>query len=82
MQRELLEPIFLLSLTFYQHKLLFHIERDYLLEETKNSTNLVNPQPAVNPQLKTLPEKSFFKTLPLVMPKPLAIEKNQRPFPI
>lgn len=47
-----------------------------------NSTNLVNPQPNVNPQLKTLPEKSFFKTLPLVMPKPLAIEKNQRPFPI
>tara|TARA_B100001142_G_C14334127_1_gene655222 strand:- start:1672 stop:2028 length:357 start_codon:yes stop_codon:yes gene_type:complete len=47
-----------------------------------NSTNLVNPQPAVNPQLKTLPEKSFFKTVPLVMPIPMAIEKKQRPFPI
>ena len=47
-----------------------------------NSTNLVNPQQPVIPESKTLPEKSFFKTPELIMPVPLAIEKNQRPFPI
>jgi len=47
-----------------------------------NSTNLVNPQNKVVPQQKTLPEKEFFKRQELIMPNPLAIEKNQRPFPI
>ena len=47
-----------------------------------NSTNLVNPQPPVNPELKTIPMKQFFQRTPLIMPKPLVIENNQRPFPI
>ena len=47
-----------------------------------NSTNLVEPQAPVVPQLKQLPEYSFFDRLPLIMPTPLVIEKNQRPFPI
>ena len=47
-----------------------------------NSTNLVQPETAVRPQLKTLPDVTFFKTLPLIMPKPLVMENSQRPYPI
>tara|TARA_B100000683_G_C12401422_1_gene519894 strand:+ start:324 stop:686 length:363 start_codon:yes stop_codon:yes gene_type:complete len=47
-----------------------------------NSTNLVNPQPPVKPQLKTIPTQSFFQRTPMIMPKPLVMEHNQRPFPI
>ena len=47
-----------------------------------NSTNLVDPQAPIVPELKTLPEYSFFDRVPLIMPTPLVIEKNQRPFPI
>ena len=47
-----------------------------------NSTNLVDPQAPVVPELKTLPECSFFDRVPLIMPTPLVVEKNQRPFPI
>lgn len=47
-----------------------------------NSTNLVNPQPEVKPQLKTVPMKSYFEKTPLIMPKNLVVYKNQRPFPI
>jgi len=46
-----------------------------------NSTNLVNPQQPTQPKLKTLPEKAFFDRLPMYMPEPLVVEKNQRPFP-
>jgi len=47
-----------------------------------NSTNLVNPQPPVKPQLKTVPTIDFFERLPIIMPLPLVVEKNQRPYPI
>ena len=47
-----------------------------------NSTNLVSPQPPVKPQLKNIPTRSFFQRTPLIMPKPLVIEGNQRPFPV
>ena len=47
-----------------------------------NSTNLVEQQPDVNPELKTIPMKQFFQRTPLIMPKPLVIENNQRPFPV
>ena len=47
-----------------------------------NSTNLVEPQPDINPKLKTIPMKQFFQRTPLIMPKPLVIENNQRPFPV
>ena len=46
-----------------------------------NATNLVNPQAPVQPKLKQLPEKSFFERLPMYMPEPLVVERNQRPFP-
>jgi len=47
-----------------------------------NSTNLVKPQAPVVPQLKTLPTFTYFNTLPLIMPLPLVVENNQRPYPI
>ena len=47
-----------------------------------NSTNLVETQKPVVPQLKTLPNVSFFGRMQLVMPDPLVVEKFQRPFPV
>ena len=47
-----------------------------------NSTNLVNPTKATNPQLKQLKNQSYFDRIPLLMPEPLAIRHNQRPLPI
>ena len=47
-----------------------------------NSTNLVNPQQPVVPNLKTLPEVSYFERVPMYMPENLVIETDQRPFPI
>lgn len=47
-----------------------------------NSTNLVNPQAPVRPDLITLPEVCYFNTLPVYIPEPLVVEKAQRPFPI
>jgi hypothetical protein len=47
-----------------------------------NSVNLVNPQPPVVPELKKISSVKFFDRIPIIMPKPLVIENNQRPFPI
>ena len=47
-----------------------------------NSVNLVDPQPPVVPELREVPEVSFFNRMPMIMPKPLVIERGQRPFPI
>lgn len=47
-----------------------------------NANNLVNPQPTVQPQLKTLPMKSFFERQDVIMPEKLVVSKTQRPFPI
>ena len=47
-----------------------------------NSTNLVEKQQPVVPQLTTLPEVSFIARMQLVMPDPLVVEKFQRPFPV
>jgi hypothetical protein len=46
-----------------------------------NSTNLVNPAAPVKPKLNELPSFNLYKKEPVVMPYPLKIEKNQRPFP-
>ena len=42
------------------------------------STNLVNPQTPVVPQLRTLDSLSIMTKLPVLLPEPLAIEPNQR----
>ena len=47
-----------------------------------NSTNLVNPQKPITPDLKRIPTSVFFDRLPINMPNPLVIEHNQRPYPI
>ena len=47
-----------------------------------NSTNLVDPQPEPCPMLKTVPEKAWFATPELIMPKELVVSTRQRPFPI
>jgi hypothetical protein len=47
-----------------------------------NSTNLVETQKPVVPQLIKLPEVSFIDRMKLVMPDPLVVEKSQRPFPV
>ena len=44
-----------------------------------NSTNLVTPRPVTKPRLTKLPEKQFFNRIPLILPSPLVVEKNQRP---
>jgi hypothetical protein len=45
-----------------------------------NSTNLVDPQAPVVPQLKQLPEVKFFERMAFFMPEPLVVEKASRPF--
>lgn len=45
-----------------------------------NSTNLVEPQTAVVPHLKNLPEVKFFDRMAMFMPEPLIVDKYARPF--
>lgn len=47
-----------------------------------NANNLVKPQPKVDPQLKSLPMKSYFQRQEVIMPEKLVVSKTQRPFPI
>ena len=47
-----------------------------------NSSNLVQQNKPVEPQLKSIPYSNYFDRIELIMPKPLVVEKNQRPFPI
>lgn len=45
-----------------------------------NSTNLVETQAPVVPQLKQLPEVKFFERMAVFLPEPLVVEKYSRPF--
>lgn len=47
-----------------------------------NSTNLVNPQPALTPELKCLKSANLLENKQVIMPIPQAIPKYQRPFPV
>jgi hypothetical protein len=47
-----------------------------------NSTNLVNPVPCFQPELKKLESANIFNKEPTIMPVPLVIDGNQRPFPV
>jgi hypothetical protein len=47
-----------------------------------NSVNLVDPQAPVRPELHHIPEVSFFERLAVLLPRPLVIERDQRPFPV
>jgi hypothetical protein len=45
------------------------------------STNLVNPQKPICPELKKLPTINFFERNKVVMPEPFILNQNERPFP-
>lgn len=47
-----------------------------------NSTNLVNPAPCFVPELATLQPTNIYEKGPVLMPEPLTVRKNQRPFPV
>ena len=47
-----------------------------------NSTNLVEHITKITPQLRTPRTSVFFQRPTIIMPKPLVIEPNQRPYPI
>jgi len=47
-----------------------------------NSTNLVKPSTKPKYMPKKLPKKDFFQRVPLIIPKQLVIEDNQRPLPM
>ena len=44
-----------------------------------NSSNLVNPQKSITPQINRIKNVSFYERLQPYLPEPLAIEKYQRP---
>ena len=46
------------------------------------STNLVTPQTPVTPQLQSMASLSVMDKLPVLIPEPLVVEKNQRPYPL
>jgi hypothetical protein len=46
-----------------------------------NSTNLVNPAPCFVPEITKLESTNIYENNPVLMPEPLVMEKNQRPFP-
>ena len=46
-----------------------------------NSTNLVTPQPALVPEIKTMQSVNVFEKGPTFIPQPLVVEKGQRPLP-
>ena len=47
-----------------------------------NSTNLVNPAPCFKPEIVQLGCANIYESKQTLIPEPLVIEKNQRPFPI
>jgi hypothetical protein len=47
-----------------------------------NSTNLVNPAPIFVPELAKIDSVNIYEKSSILMPEPLVIEKNQRPYPI
>jgi len=46
------------------------------------STNLVNPKPHVQPDIKPLQSLNIIDRLPTIIPSPLVVENNQRPRPL
>lgn len=47
-----------------------------------NSTNLVNPAPCFVPEITKIDSVNIFNKDSVLIPEPLVIEKNQRPFPV
>ena len=47
-----------------------------------NSTNLVNPAPIFVPELAKIDSVNLYEKQSVLIPEPLVIEKNQRPYPL
>ena len=47
-----------------------------------NSTNLVNPAACFMPEISKLESTNIYEKERTLIPEPLVIEKNQRPFPV
>jgi hypothetical protein len=47
-----------------------------------NSTNLVNPAPCFTPEIVKLDTTNIYEKKATLIPEPLVVEKNQRPFPL
>jgi hypothetical protein len=47
-----------------------------------NATNLVKPAPCFVPEIAQLDTTNIFNKGATLMPEPLVVEKNQRPFPV
>lgn len=45
------------------------------------STNLVNPKINYAPELKPLQSLSLFYKYPVLVPEPIVVQQNQRPYP-
>lgn len=46
------------------------------------STDLVNKRETIRPDLRKVETISYFDRIQMIMPEPLIVEKNQRPFPV
>jgi hypothetical protein len=46
------------------------------------STNLVSPKEYINPDIKPLQSLNVIDRLPILIPTPLVVEHNQRPYPM
>lgn len=44
------------------------------------STNLVVPKQFIEPSIKQLPSLNMMDRLPILVPEPLVVERNQRPY--
>ena len=47
-----------------------------------NSTNLVKPAPCFVPEIAKMESVNVFEKSRVLIPEPLTIKKNQRPFPV
>jgi hypothetical protein len=47
-----------------------------------NATNLVKPAPCFTPEIVQLGSANIYEKPAVLMPEPLVVVKNQRPFPI
>lgn len=55
-----------------------YVDIDSYLKGT-GSTNLVTPLPTVEPSFKTLESLSIIDRIPVILPEPLRVNKNERP---
>jgi len=46
------------------------------------ATNLVTPKAPVDPMIRQLNSLSIIHRLPVLVPEPLVVERNQRPYPM